>query len=476
MFSRLLRHEWRALSADTTIWVVAGVFALGIGYGVWNGARWVAFQRTALATVQDEERDRYARLTNQVAELSKGGKVSPFADPRSPANVGGRLGPRYAAMPPGPLAALAIGQSDLLPYYFRVSTDSRATIMAATEIENPQRLLVGRFDLAFVLVSLYPLLILALTYNMVSSEKEQGTLALALAQPVSLATLMTGKVAIRALLLVGIVVGVSAIALLVTGTSFGVEGVATRFALWLAVVAAYGAFWFALAVFVSALGRASASNATIVASAWLVLVVLLPSFFNLVANVAYPVPSRVEMVQAMREASDAANAEGSKLLAGYYEDHPELAVGGAEQAMNDFTIIRVAVDNDVERRVRPVIERYERQIESQQRTIDSLRFLSPAVLMQDALNDLAGTGTPRHRHFLAQVSAFHTSWRAYFTPLVFKKATMTALDATPRFTFIEEPTSAVVIRVLGALAGLLIPTLALGYLGTRRLSHYPVTS
>ena len=144
--------------------------------------------------------------------------------------------------------------------------------------------------------------------------------------------------------------------------------------------------------------------------------------------------------------------------------------------MNDFTIIRVAVDDDVERRVRPVIDRYDRQIESQQRAIDSLRFLSPAVLMQDALNDLAGTGTPRHRHFLAQVSAFHVAWRAYFTPLIFKKATMTDLDMTPRFTFVEEPTSAVASRIVGALVGLMIPALALGWVGMRRLARYPVTN
>lgn len=95
-------------------------------------------------------------------------------------------------LPPGLLAPLAIGQSDLLPYYFKVSTDSRETIMASNEIENPNRLLAGRFDLALVLIFLYPLLILALTYNMLSVEQEQGTLALVLSQPVSLATLVTG--------------------------------------------------------------------------------------------------------------------------------------------------------------------------------------------------------------------------------------------------------------------------------------------
>ena len=66
----------------------------------------------------------------------------------------------------------------------------------------------------------------------------------------------------------------------------------------------------------------------------------------------------------------------------FLEDHPELANGDPGQAMNDFNVVRVAVNDDVERRVRPVVNRYEQQLASQQRVIDSLRFLSPAILMQ----------------------------------------------------------------------------------------------
>ena len=100
MLSRIVRHEWRALIADATTWVVVVVFGLAIGYGVWNGARWVAFQRAALATAAEEEAERYARLETQMAAVDAGATVSPFADPRSPANIGGRLGPRYATLPP----------------------------------------------------------------------------------------------------------------------------------------------------------------------------------------------------------------------------------------------------------------------------------------------------------------------------------------------------------------------------------------
>ena len=201
---------------------------------------------------------------------------------------------------------------------------------------------------------------------------------------------------------------------------------------------------------------------------------MLPSLFNLLATTVYPVPSRVEMVQAVRVASDEANAAGSKLLARYYEDHPELATGDAQQAMNDFNVVRVAVNDDVERRVRPVIDRFEQQVAGQQALIDRLRFLSPAILMQDALNDVAGTGTARHRHFMAQVDEFHRRWRGYFVPLVFRKVRFSAFDEIPRFQFEEETSGTVGGRVAISLVGLLVPALAIGWLGLRRMQRFPI--
>ena len=128
-----------------------------IGYAVVNGVRWVNFQRAALRA-EAEQVARYERITAR-ERLERAGKpVTGFGDPRNPTMFGSRFGPRYAVLPPAALAPLSVGQSDLLPFYFKVSTDARETVVAATEIENPHRLLVGRFDLAFVLVFLYPLL------------------------------------------------------------------------------------------------------------------------------------------------------------------------------------------------------------------------------------------------------------------------------------------------------------------------------
>ena len=123
----------------------------------------------------------------------------------------------------------------------------------------------------------------------------------------------------------------------------------------------------------AALSKTSSTNAMILAGIWLVLVMLAPSILSMIATTIYPVPSRVEMIQAMRVASDEANDQGSQLLAKYDEDHPELASGDAQQAMNDFNLVRIAVSADIERSVGPVLARYREQLEGQQRLVASAR-------------------------------------------------------------------------------------------------------
>jgi ABC-2 type transport system permease protein len=474
MTSAIVRHEWRGLRADATLWLLVAVFGISIGYGVFNGARWVRFQTQALADAQREEHERHAAREAEIARItSRGEQISPFADPRNPDAAGRRMATRYAGMPPGLLAVLSIGQSDLLPAYFKMTLEAKETVLAATELENPDRLLTGRFDLAFVVIYLYPLLILALSYNLLSAEREQGTLALALSQPLSLRTLVLAKVGLRALVFLVIVVGFALVTSIVAGLQLTSLSTLGLFAAWTVVVGAYGAFWFAVALAVTALGRNSSTNAMLLAGIWLLLTVLAPSAFNLVTTTIYPVPSRVDMVQAFRAASEEANAESAKVLGRYYQDHPELA-GTPEQAMKDFYTLRVIVNHDVERRVQPVVERYDRQAAAQQKAIDRLRFLSPAILAQDALNDLAGTGTARHQHFRSQAEAYHAAWRAFFVPKIVQKARLDSYRDVPRFNYDEEPYAAAIGRAAVSVLGLLLPALVIGWLGLRGLRRYPV--
>jgi ABC-2 type transport system permease protein len=475
MLWQIMQYDWRNLSADRTLWAVAAILAAAIGYGAYNGAAWVRFQSETLRNAATEERDRLDTVKRDI-DAANAGRITPpaFLDPRSPAALGRRLGPRYAAMPPAPLAPLAIGQSDLYPYYFKVSTASKDTFLNNDEVEHPVHLLSGRFDLAFVILYLYPLLILALSYNLLSGEKEAGILALTLSQPVSLRTLVTGKLALRFLFVVALAVGLSLAGVLIGGADLSADGWLPRLALWVGVVAAYGAFWFAAAIGINALGASSATNAMALSGIWLGLVLLVPSLLNVFIKVAHPVPSRVELINSMRDASSEASAQGSKLLARYLEDHPELANEGANKG--DFYVVGIAVQDEIEKKMQPVLEQFDRQLGNQQALLDRYRYLSPAIVTQSALNDLAGTSVHRYQHFLALADKFHREWRTWFTPRTIKAVKLTAADvgALPSFRFEEEPAGAVLTRVVGAFAGLVAPTLLVMGLAGAALRRYRV--
>jgi ABC-2 type transport system permease protein len=473
MWTRILQHEWKNLLADRTLWVVAGLFAAVTFYGVYNGARWVRFQRATIEQALEEESERLRGHREFVASGAE--PPTPWRDPRSPYAVGGSMGRRYAYLPPAPLAPLAIGQSDLYPYYFQVSTGSKQSFLNNYELENPENLLAGRFDLAFAIIYLFPLFILSLSYNLLSAEREQGTLAMVLSQPVSLRTLALGKITLRALLVLGLGLGLATAAFLASGSARGASF--RSILLWMGVVAIYCLFWFALAVAVNAFGKSSAANAMILAGIWLVLVVIVPASVNLLVTARYPVPSRVELVQAIREATNDANARAASVMARYFNDHPEMVPRGEAPDPNDYQTRSYAIREDVERAMAPVLASYDQQLLRQQAQVDRLKYLSPAIVAQEGLNDIAGTGLARYKHFLSLVDEFHVEWREFFVSRVFARETLgpADYDRIPKFRFVEESPAAVQSRVSKGLAGLLAPGILVFALGMGGLRRYPIT-
>ncbi|MBY0374991.1 MAG: DUF3526 domain-containing protein, partial [Bryobacteraceae bacterium] len=221
----------------------------------------------------------------------------------------------------------------------------------------------------------------------------------------------------------------------------------------------YGLFWFTLAVAVNAWGKSSATNALVLAGAWLGWAILVPSLLHLTSSSLYPVPSRVEMIQAMRSAGKEAQKKGSQTLARFYEDHPELAPAGEAKAP-DFASLTYASQIEIDRMVAPILKNFDAQVASQQAVVDRFSYLSPAVLAQQALNDLAGTGLGAYQHFQAQADRFLKTWQEYFFPKIFARERISAagLRQLPEYRYEEEPLGPVMARVMLALLGILAPT------------------
>ena len=467
----LARHEWRLLARERVPWLLGALLCLLMGYGAWNGWRWARFQREAISRLAADDAGRLASLDSLLRQR-EGGDTTVRIPPAGALGAAGAV--RHAVLPPAPLGALAVGASDLLPYYAKVSTRSKESFFITDEVENPHHLLAGRFDLAFVVVYLLPLVVLALTYNVVAGEREQGTLALMLATPVPARRLLLAKVGMRAGVVLGGTVGLTL--LLVAGTlwaegsSLGGADTWTGVLLWLLLVLAYTAAWTALALAVNVRGHGAATNAVLLLGAWLAVVVVTPALVSAGVSLAHPAPSRVGLTVALREATDAAAREGEQAVAQYLADHPEMLRTGTLAAASSWGRT-VALQERTAQAMAPVYAAFAAAREAQERAAARWRLASPAAVVLDALHDVAGRGVARHRHYEQQVDAHHQAWQAAFFRQIFadRPFTRADLEALPRYQYREEPMAAAAARAWPALLLLLGITAALGGWSLHRL-------
>lgn len=457
--------DWRLLRAERAPRLLLVVLALAVGYAAWGGRAWQASAATARAGALAADRARLDSLRATLAERAGDTTpLAPFGDPRSPYAVGTSFGRRWVTLPALPLAPVASGQSDLFAAYYRVSMFARETLLANEELENPAHLLAGRFDLAFVVVFLYPLLVIALAYNALALERERGTLRLLLAQPVRVRTVLLAKVATRAGALTAVAAALVVGGALLAGVPVSAPGAMAALACAVLVTAAYGLVWFALALLVNVVGRTSSANALALLGGWLVAVVLVPA--ALAAGVAAwaPAPSRVTLVQAQRDAGNAANARAASVLAAFMQDHPELAPAGRTVDAANASLRNLAVQDEIARAVAPVRTAYAAALARQQHAAERWRFLSPALVAHDALTVLAGTDASRYRRFGTAVDAYVRALRDFHAPAIAAGARYTAadVDRMPAFTWTEVPQGEQLARAALAVGVLLALAVALG--------------
>jgi len=446
-----LSLELRLFLAERATWIVLVLFASTLAYGIANGAR---MGKAAHESAQLVEQDRQ-QWTKQVRDALERQAI----DPRQ---VAAR--PTVALLPPAPLPALAIGQSDLLPAHESISLwRLEKPSEGSAGLENPARLLAGRFDLAFVLVWLLPLFLLAAAYDLCAGDREAGTLRMVLAQGVA----PWRWLARRALARAAPMLLLAAAGTIVAGMLTEERAVGARVVLALGVVLAYGLFWVAVCALVNGFARSAASAATGVGAVWVGFVLVLPTLLNVIVESLHPSPPRAELVAESRAAAVEAEQRGNELLSTFYRDHPELAPASMQA---DITSRMLAQQDEVGRAMDPVRQRFTEAVLSQQRVVDRWRFASPAIAAHEALADLAGTGYWRHRAFQEQVAAFKDELHGYYSPKIHKQQPLTKADGPsfPRFEFVEEEPGRWMSRVATSLLGILaLAALAAVAAGTR---------
>lgn len=372
-------------------------------------------------------------------------------------------GYRFAIHPPGPLTAFSLGQRDLFPTYQGVTAGSLLRQLDPTELTNPQKLLIGNFDLAFVLIYLLPLFIIALGYNLLSAEAEAGTLSLLRSQPVGLGWVLAGKLMLRLGLVLGAVVLLIGLAALLTGADdMGL------LAQWLAVSMAYILFWFGVVGLVIAFQGSSAVNAVALLGAWLVLVVVTPALVQQVLALTRPAPDYQGLQSQIREVFTKRPPKAENVQK-YYQHHPDLAGSDTLDADRYLLMSFYARNEVLDRQFAPQMAQLDEQGRRYAALVSSLSGLMPAVNAQALFNRLAGTDETSRQNYLAQVGTFHERWKAFIILRKFRGQPMTLADygQLPNFTF--TPTAPTGIGA--GIGWLLLGAVVLGGLGLFRFNR-----
>jgi len=388
------------------------------------------------------------------------------------------LGNNMAVNKPNRLSHLSIGQRDVYPVYRKVTARSLYYDGSGlslddkyAETNNPHKLLAGNFDLSFVFLYLFPLLIIALCYNILSQEKEQGTFPILNTQPISLRQIIAYKFLFKFILIIGLVVIYSLLGYLFSPVKHTFP--LLSFLSWLAILTGYMLFWFAIVFLIVSFKYNSSVSALSLTGFWMLFLIIIPSLINNYVAANYKISSRIRFVKDVgKEISSLWDLDDSILLPAYYKAYPQYAdnpIKALWSKEDSFDSLAKNEDTDsrynkriivwhyiLDYRIKKQLVIYNQQILNKLSAAEKFTWLNPVVTTQEALNDISASGYRQNQQFRNATAAyqdtvFNTTNRFIFGD---KKLTLDDYKSYPAFRI--DNTSINIKEVISAIALLLV--------------------
>lgn len=435
MLSFNFKYELKRLLRSRWIQLLSFVLLLLFGFSTYNGLQKVEHRKNDIIAAKKEAKDNDAMMLKLLDSVERGLPVSvPYwTVPTSPMAVGNYY-PRVAAMEPQPMAFIATGQADLFTHYLKPKVSSDDFALNFAEMTSPVQLLFGSFDLSFAIVYLLPLLIIAFCYDILSSEKESGSLRLLASQPIRMEYWLLQRLGLRFFWLSVLVI--FSLTLIFSLMGLNPFEQLTHLLGLLLLILTYMLFWFALSFLVNLLVGSSSKNSVALLGLWVLFVLMAPSVINQLGTTLYPMPSRNLMINEMRHLKAEVTKKQDEILDNFLRDHPEYAINDTTENRGYYHRY-MASQKLVTEELFPLVNAHEQQLQRQQAWVGGLIWFSPAIIVQESLNKMAGTSTQDYEHYRKQVIAFAGEWREHFMPFLYNNRNFTQMDYDdlPNFSY-----------------------------------------
>jgi len=435
MFKNNLSYEIKLLLRSNWLVMLLISIVLLFVFATYNGNKNVTKRLDDISKMQESFHKKDSILLETLQKIERGEKVDlPYWKlPSEPMTIGYR-NPRLAILQPEKFSFLATGQSDMYTHFKSPTVYGNNFALDYSEMVNPVQLLFGNFDLAFVIIYILPLLIIAFTFNVLSKEKELGTFQLLGAQPISMIKWLLQKMTIRYIIFTTITI-LSLLIIIAIFSSNAFSNVDNLISLFL-LISSYILFWFAVSTIVNIKINNSSKNAFALIAVWLLIVLIIPATINQIGNSLYPTPSRLKMINEIRLIKKENEEKQNEIMDSYLRDHPELAQENDKQKFG-FWHKYFASEKVMEEKTKPLLAEYDLQLKKQQSLINTFKYISPGILMQQSLNNIAGTSEKNYNDYKKQVFEFSSEWRNYLVPMLFKGQKFKAqnYNELPNFTY-----------------------------------------
>ncbi len=399
MYSLLVKQFFRS----NTVWLAFGIIMiLGI-LSIGTGKQFLTQKQEAIVkTIEKQEKqEELIKKQNQLRENDIGLLLYYL---------------KFSFINPvQPLSGISIGQSDLNSHIQNVSILNLEGQKYDTDLVNPMRLQVGNLDLSFLIIFLFPLVIIALSFNVLSEETEKGTWRMITIQGTSPFKFLLMKLGIR-ILFISIALGILfLLSKFILGIPFTID-----FLYIIMISYVYILFWFSLCFFVILLRKSSNTNAITLLVSWLLLVVFLPILVNNYITNKYPVDEAFTMTIKQRdEYHKRWDTDKKETMDKFYKHYPQFKKYELKKESFSwlwyYAMQQMGDDESQHER-----EDMYNKIKNRERLSNQMARFFPPLQVQLSMNNIAKTSLKHHINFLDETSNFHENLRLQFYPKIFE--------------------------------------------------------
>lgn len=414
MIFHIFSYEWKKLRSENLLWISTFIIAFLIVAAFINGKQWYDFENKTMSGIAADYNTQLDTTRNNLLTNS---------DPRLPMGIDAPQNPSrfYAnytlgtAKPLKPIAVFSIGQSDLYPGYSVFSARDKSKLIQDSEIQNPVHLMTGKFDLTFVIVYIFPLLIMAWSYDLFSGEEERRTTVLIRSYGFSLGRYVLCKALFQFLLISNVFSSVLLILILPSHQQLLSAASIMDVVFFWALAIAYILFWFSVSLVINALKQSSLFNGVALISVWVILLLGIPYMVSFRAIHQFPIPSRE--IQALTKRTIAKQVDRDKALEKIVSQNPEFGRFRTDttvqlifEATHGYPKY-VSYQNELEARYRLMEDSVLDQLLSQESACRLARFASPSLVTTQAMNLLAATSTVNFVSYMKAREDYYQQWR-----------------------------------------------------------------